>query len=402
MTASPGLALRCDTEGRVQQVVRDTLPVAPMPLGEAFDRWVAPSSQDKAREFLRHVQSKQAAFNWELTVCKADGTLVPLHFGGAVSEDGLLVVGARTRGEMTRFYEELLLINNEQTNALRSTLKELSLQSRARAELDDRHYEELTQVNNELSNIQRELAKKNVQLARLNEQQNLFLGVVSHDLRNPLDVILSYSQFLREDVKHLLAPEQMEFIEIISAKSHFMLNLIDNLLDLAQIEAGKLRLEPVPTDVPALLGRNLQAQHLLASRKQIQLQAHVQEGMPAIVLDPARLEQILNNLIGNAIKFSPQGSVVDVSCSLEEQSLVLEVRDQGPGMTESERQRLFGFYQKGAATSTGGEKKTGLGLAIVQSIVLRQGGEIRVDSEPGRGASFRVSLPAPTERKEHV
>jgi two-component system, OmpR family, sensor kinase len=391
--ASPGIALRCDAGGAVLQVLRDTLPLARAQIAEPFERWVAPSSQEKAREFLRDVQSRQAAFNWELTVCKADGSLVPLHFGGAVSEDGLLIVGARTRGEMTRFYQELLQINNEQTNTLRATLKELSLQSRERAELDDRHYEELTQLNNELSNIQRELAKKNVELARLNEQKNLFLGVVSHDLRNPLDVILSYSQFLREDAAGLLPPEQMEFVEIISAKSFFMLNLIDNLLDLAQIEAGKLRLDPVSTDIPALLARNLQAQRLLAARKRIELLAEVQPDLPRVVLDPARLEQVLNNLVGNAIKFSPVDSAVRVVCAREQEWLVLEVHDQGPGIGEDERERLFGFFQKGGASTTGGEKKTGLGLAIVHSIVQRQGGEITVRSQPAGGTCFRVTLP---------
>src|SRR5690606_8110073 len=134
----------------------------------AFQQCLTGECQAKGADFLRSLGAHQAAFNWELTVALPDGGQMPLHFGGAVAGADMLIVGARNRAEVSRFYEDLLEIQNEQGNALRASLKELSIQNRAQFERDYEHYEELTRLNSELANIQRELAKKNVELSRLN------------------------------------------------------------------------------------------------------------------------------------------------------------------------------------------------------------------------------------------
>ncbi|HEV2844430.1 MAG TPA: HAMP domain-containing sensor histidine kinase [Thermoanaerobaculia bacterium] len=263
----------------------------------------------------------------------------------------------------------------------------------AAGERDSFYFDELSQLNNELATTQRELAKSNHDLARLNDQKNQFLGMAAHDLRNPLDVILTYSDFLLEDAAPALRAEQVKFIEAIRSSSEFMLRLVENLLDLAKIESGKLELDLERTDLVALVERNIALNRVLASRKDIGIRLH-QSGEPLeMVADPVKLEQVFNNLIGNAVKFSPPGSTVDVRVTVGADAVTLSVEDRGPGVPPDELDKLFRPFERTRVRSTAGEKGTGLGLAIVKRIVEGHRGEIRVESEGGRGSTFHVSLP---------
>lgn len=390
-----GVALLCDAAGNVQSVLRDSLGISGrITPGQPFREVVDPDCAAKAQAFLETLQIQQAVFNWELNLpLGQDGEVVSLHFAGAVSEGGFLVVGARSRSGIARFYEELVRINNEQTNTLRSVMKDLSLQARAQTERDSVYYDELSRLNNELATSQRELARRNAELARLNEQKNQFLGIASHDLRNPLEVILTYSEFLIAEAADRLEPEQRKFVETIHASSEFMLNLVENLLDLAKIEAGRLDLDLSTVDLAQVLERNVSLNRTLAQKKGIDVVLRRETGLPAMRIDEAKIEQVLNNLIGNAVKFSPAGSQVEVRAEEKEDRVVLSVRDQGPGVPADELDKLFRPFGRTRVRSSGGEKCTGLGLAIVKKVIEGHGGEIRVESAPGEGATFYVSLP---------
>jgi len=258
---------------------------------------------------------------------------------------------------------------------------------------DSRLYEELSQLNNELVTAQRELARKNAELARLNEQKNRFLGIAAHDLRNPLEVILTYSQFLLEDTAGLLQREPVEMIHTIRSSSRFMLELVENLLDISRIEAGRLDLDLAPLDLGALVERNAALNRALAERRGIHLVLERDRELPPMELDATKVEQVLNNLIGNAVKFSPPGSAVTVRLTAEGGRVLLSVRDQGPGIAAGEIERLFRPFERAQVRGAEREKGAGLGLAIVKRIVQGHGGEIEVESAPGQGSTFLVALP---------
>ncbi|MEO8452111.1 MAG: HAMP domain-containing sensor histidine kinase, partial [Gemmatimonadota bacterium] len=172
----------------------------------------------------------------------------------------------------------------------------------------DAMFEELTRVNNELANVQRELTKRNVELVRLNEQKNRLLGMAAHDLRSPLGIIQSYSEFLEDEAGPVLTAEQLEFVTIIRDTSKFMLRLVDDLLDITAIEAGQLRLDREPANLEALVRHNVQLNHVLGARKRIEVD-FASDGAPLIApVDGGKIEQVLNNLISNAIKFSHAGT----------------------------------------------------------------------------------------------
>jgi signal transduction histidine kinase len=264
----------------------------------------------------------------------------------------------------------------------------------SRERSDDAVYDELTQVNNELANLQREMAKANAELALLNEQKNRLLGMAAHDLRSPLGAILSFSEFLQADADASFSEQHREFIATIHSSSKFMLNLINDLLDVSSIESGQLKLNPGPGDLADLVARNVSLNRVLAQKKGITIDYAAPPGdLPPMLFDSGKIEQVLNNLLGNAIKFSHPDTTIEVSVQAGANSVTVAVRDQGQGIPADELSRLFRNFGTTRVRGTAGEPSTGLGLAIARKIVEGHGGTVAVDSAVGQGSTFSFSLP---------
>ncbi len=202
-----------------------------------------------------------------------------------------------------------------------------------------------------------------------------------------------YSEFLLDETSSVLDPEHLEFVSIIHSSSQFMLNLVNDLLDVAKIESGKLQLELTPTDLAALVQRNVALNSLMASKKSITLRFLPHGNIPELMLDASKIEQILNNLITNAVKFSNAGSSVDVGIEGFPKEVVISVKDEGQGIPAGERDNLFKPFQRISVKTTAGEDSTGLGLAIVRKIAVGHGGKVWVESKVGKGTTFYVALP---------
>jgi hypothetical protein len=254
---------------------------------------------------------------------------------------------------------------------------------------------ELEQVNRELVMTQRELEQKNIELARLNEQKNYFLGMAAHDLRNPMGAIFNTSELLIEEDLGPLNDEQKDMIDAIKNASEFMLNLVNDFLDIAHIESGKLTLKKENTDIFSLLKNNVKFNQNFANKKQISLDFLYTdiESLPMISIDGAKIQQVMNNLISNAIKYTHSGGSVQVILEKENDNIHIAVRDTGQGIPEDEIQNLFTPFQRTSVQSTAGEKSTGLGLAIAKKIINTHDGEIWVKSQVGKGTTFHISLP---------
>ena len=240
-----------------------------------------------------------------------------------------------------------------------------------------------------------EIAQKNTQLVELNTLKNQLLGMAAHDLRNPLSVVSTASAFLLDDAGRLL-PEakRTDFLRRINSSSEFMLRMIDDLLDVAKIEAGRLDLELKDGDLCDLIEENLTLNRMLAKKKDIRLDFVPETGLPLLLFDRGKVEQVLNNLISNALKFSAPNTVVAVQVSRTRgESIVVSVRDHGQGIPAGELENLFKPFSKTSVRSTGGERSTGLGLAICRKIVEGHHGRIWAESEVGKGSTFSFSLP---------
>lgn len=386
MRLSGGLVLLCDAHGNVTNALNDSqgLGAAIQP-GMPFARLAAPGSLGKALSFLTEINAQGAAFDWEINILAGE-QVKTLHFTGSKVNEALLIVGAEN-GEFARtLFEEMIRMSNEQTNTLRGALKENS-----RSERDESYYDEISRLNNELVSMQRELSKKNAELERLNQEKNRFLGMAAHDLRNPLQSILTRSAFLLDEDPVALGADYRKFMEVIYASTEFMTHLVDDLLDVAKIESGRLQLDISPVDLGALVTKNVAINRVLAAKKQIEIELFI-ETLPTIGLDSAKIEQVLNNLIGNALKFSEPGSKIEVRLVRVAKNFRLSVKDRGAGMSPDEQSQLFKPFQHGRP-GTRGEKNTGLGLVIVKHIVEGHRGKLWLESQVGEGTTFFVSIP---------
>lgn len=391
-----GIAVLCDSRGTVVEVLRDAFGDEPrISPGQVWTAMVDRGSLKKALTFMLEVQEEGAAFDWEMNVPHHD-TIVTLHFVGVAFGDSLLVVGAESSNGVLELYEEMMRISNEQANALRRAVKEVEGKKPAAERPRGDLFDEISRLNNELVAMQRELARKNAELSRLNEQKNELLGMAAHDLRNPLHAILSYSDFLIEDLSDTWSDDHLEFVSIIQSSSEFMAGLVNDLLDVAKIESGKLQLSQEPTDLRDLVERVVGVMRPLAGNKGIALKMSVQR-LPTVRLDRGKIEQVLNNLLSNAIKYSLPDTTVDVRLRHEDSRAVLEVEDRGQGIPEEEQDALFQPFKTTSVRGTAGERSTGLGLVITKRIVEGHGGRIEVDSEVGVGSTFTVSLPMDRE-----
>jgi signal transduction histidine kinase len=235
------------------------------------------------------------------------------------------------------------------------------------------------------------IEQQNLELRRLNEQKNTFLGIAAHDLRSPIGYIQTASSLLLDPVG-ISESQRTTILEDIHRQTHHMLGLLNDLLDVAQIQAGKLVLHPETIALGSFLAEIVQRHSMMAVPKG----THILLSEPAsgeVVADPLRLRQVMDNLISNAVKYAPPGSTVWVSAEPIASGWRVNVKDEGPGVSVEDRARLFQIFSRLSAMPTGGEKSVGLGLAITARVVEAHGGQIGVDSEPGHGSTFWFTLP---------
>jgi signal transduction histidine kinase len=221
-----------------------------------------------------------------------------------------------------------------------------------------------------------------------------FLAVVSHEMRTPLTSIISFSELLRGEAAGL-TPEGLRFLGIIERNADRLLRLIDDLLMLNRIEAGGLPLELTEVSLPDLAAEAVKSATPVAAKSGVTVHLDAGEG-PRVLADPRRLTQVLDNLIGNAVKFSHVDGLVRVRLRYLRGTWRIDVSDTGIGIPADEAARLFGPFVRGSNARLAGLPGTGLGLAIVESLVEMHGGHLKVESVLDEGTTFSVFLPVRT------
>jgi GAF domain-containing protein len=238
----------------------------------------------------------------------------------------------------------------------------------------------------------REIADKSEQLALASQHKSQFLANMSHELRTPLNAILGYAELLVDGIYGVLPDRPKGVLERIQNNGKHLLALINDVLDLAKIEAGQLTLTLEDYSLPEVVQSVVTATEPLATSKGLKFTAAVQDGLPMAHGDARRVAQVLLNLVGNAIKFTDEGEV-EIRAATDKGQFVLTVRDTGPGIPDADQERIFGEFQQIDNSNTRKKGGTGLGLAISKRMVELQGGTISVDSALGQGSTFRVVLP---------
>jgi signal transduction histidine kinase len=252
---------------------------------------------------------------------------------------------------------------------------------------------ELIEANRELSKVHEELSAKNKQLEQANEEKNHFVGIVAHDLRNPLGIIMSFADIIREELEGQVDEDTMQSLGIIKNQAEHLLNLVTDLLGVTSIESGTLTAKKVMTDVTELLDYSIMTSQFLANKKHIAIRKSIPAKGISLLIDPNKMEQVFNNLLSNAIKFSHAGTTVTVTMTEQSKGLLFAIQDEGQGIPQPELQLLFKPFSKTSVKGTAGESSTGLGLFAVKKIIDAHLGKIWVESHVGVGTIFYFMLP---------
>jgi len=236
------------------------------------------------------------------------------------------------------------------------------------------------------------LTALNVELQRANQHKAEFLANMSHELRTPLNSILGFSQLLLEGDGGVLTSDQRQDVDIIAQNGQHLLALINDLLDISKLEAGKAQLHRGEVEVEPLISECVESVRSLAKTKRLDLSASVSAEVGRVFADGPKLKQVLLNLLGNAIKFTEAGSV-RITAERQGAELRVSVRDTGIGVPVEDAERIFESFQQGKSGISGKYQGTGLGLAICRQLVEMHGGRIWVKSTAGQGSTFTFTIP---------
>lgn len=251
-------------------------------------------------------------------------------------------------------------------------------------------------LQNQLLSEQQKLLVE--QLNKADAAKTRFLGMAAHDLRNPLSSIRGLAEFLLDGTVGQLTPDQLDLVNTIHSASQSMLTLVNELLDVATIESGELKINPEPHNLTEIITKSVYLTNIEAAKKQTRVDFSAQPPEVVASIDSAKMRQVVENLLSNAVKYSPPGSIitVEVRSEIGLRTCGFSVKDQGPGIPENERHKLFKDFGRLSAQPTAGEKSTGLGLAICRKIVEAHHGSVVAENLPERGCEFRVTLPLPS------
>ncbi|NQU85088.1 MAG: response regulator, partial [Mariniphaga sp.] len=291
------------------------------------------------------------------------------------------------------------LVAGERTRVLAEHLSRINQQLEAQSEELQDQAEELQDQTAELQHSSEELQEQNIELEAQRKQveasnklKSEFLSNMSHELRTPLNSIMGLSQVLMMQAKNKLSDVENNHLAIIERNGKRLLTLINDILDLSKIEAGKIEMETEFISLAYLLQTIKENMYVFSEPKGLEINLTVAENLPAIESDETKLYQALTNIVGNAVKFTEKGSI-DITVINNPENVFIEVKDSGIGIPEEELPYIFDQFRQADGSSIRQYEGTGLGLAIANKMITLLGGNISVQSTLGKGSVFKITLP---------
>jgi two-component system, NarL family, sensor histidine kinase BarA len=254
--------------------------------------------------------------------------------------------------------------------------------------------EKLRQANKQLDAKIIELSERNIELFKANTVKDEFLANISHEFRTPLNAILGFAQLLREKPGILKEDKAQKYAENIITSGNRLLNMINDLLDLAKTQAGKMKLHIEQTSLPQLCRAAAASFALLTRKKRIKVKLQADENIPLLVTDAGKVQQILYNFLSNAVKFTqPRGRIEVRAKMLDERMVRISVADTGCGIAEADKAKIFEKFRQLDGSLTRESPGSGLGLAISRELAAMLAGSIGLESEVGKGSTFWLDIP---------
>ncbi len=253
--------------------------------------------------------------------------------------------------------------------------------------------QDLVQDRNELRLLQKKLEQANIDLVELNQLKSLFLSMAAHDLQTPLTAIFGYADLLLNGIADGSKKQQQDFLETIRAQANRLSRLVTDFLDLDQIEQGTLNIVPMECLLTDLITEVAGVVAVEAQQRDISLELDLPDEPLLLWADPDKLQQVLYNLTGNALKYTMSGGSIRIAAHQNQDTITFSITDSGLGMSEAQLANLFTLYYRTEEATERRIKGKGLGLYIVKSLVEAHNGRVHVTSEPNKGTTFTVVLP---------
>jgi len=254
--------------------------------------------------------------------------------------------------------------------------------------------EKLRQANKQLDAKIAELSERNIELFKANKIKGEFLANISHEFRTPLNAILGFAEILREKPAVLKKDKARRYAENIISSGNRLLNMINDLLELAKTEAGKVKLHIEKTSVPQLCKALVGHFSALTKKKKIKVKVLADDDIPILLTDAGKVQQILYNFLSNAVEFTPQRGRIEIRAQLaNEKTVRIAVADTGCGIAEPDKEKIFEKFRQADGSITRQSSGSGLGLAICKELAAMLAGSIGMESEPGKGSTFWLDIP---------
>ena len=388
-----GLSLVCSQSGTIIEVLHDGLKATTGIGKDALLTSMVPSSEfNKVMNFLTDIETKGSSDNWQINT-RIEDEIVTLNFVGGSIGERFLIVSTPSMTDLPSFFELVIERLPGHLKLPPEQINKLSQSFRTGMNHGIDLMDELSRLNNELVNMQRELQKNNVELHKLNELKNRFLGIAVHDLRNPLSLVSGYNEILMEELRDTLSEDHQKIFDTVHNSLEYMFFLIEDLLDYSVFESGNLKIDPVAQDLLKTIEEVVSLNRVLAERKKITIEFNPVQGSMVLQYDQRRISQVFNNLLSNAIKFSHHHSSIWIETGTNAEFCIISVKDEGTGIKEEVQDKLFLPHQKEGSSGTDGELSTGLGLWIVHNIITAHGGRVWIEQNIPKGTIFSISLP---------
>jgi signal transduction histidine kinase len=342
-----------------------------------------------AHRFAARLVSKLSALAAGTRV-RAEALVAQNHSSYNSSRNLLIGVGA---GTLVLVLGLGLLLSSSVVAPLRRTRTRLAAIAAgdfsSRVEVPNR--DELGALAADVNRMSDELQRAYRELELASQHKSQFLANMSHELRTPLNAIIGFSEVLQEQMFGELNERQLAYVNDVLEAGRHLLSLINDVLDLAKIEAGRMELELSDVALPDLLRSAVSMHSEAASRSDIELRLSTEPDEIAVAADERRLRQVVFNLLSNAVKFTPPEGCIDVSARLENGQVEVSVADTGPGIAPDDLEAIFEEFEQTAAGKDA--EGTGLGLPLSRKLVELHGGRLWAESRPGHGSTFRFTLP---------
>jgi signal transduction histidine kinase len=345
------------------------------PLAERIERRMNELVNRADAEMLQSIDDSRLAFRasrWTVIILSAGSIALALILGYAISASivgPVQLIGARLQGIAAGDFGK-------------------------RVEIDNR--DELGALAANLNRMNEQLSQLYDQIEAANRHKSQFVANMSHELRTPLNAIIGFSDVLNERMFGELNPKQAEYVADILSSGRHLLALINDILDLSKIEAGRMELDSSRFDLHTALESTITLVRERAASKSLELKLEIAADATEVDADERKFKQVVLNLLSNAVKFTPPGGRITVRAAVADQALQIAVADSGPGVAPADRDLIFDEFRQAHTPAGQAREGTGLGLALARKFVEMHGGRIGVDSEPGAGATFTFSIPVQT------